>query len=389
MEWIIWVIVIVLIIAIVWWLMSRDNRRGASTHSRPGETVLPADPAGSVPAGTPAGRGGAAPPVEAAATAGLPGAAGFAAAAEAPASPAAAEDAGRLEDPRLEAEGTGPATATTADEPDEDWGAKPSAQSTSEEAAGEAGPAASGRTGTSHPAAPVEAGDVDEWDTSSAPSEPSDADAETAMEPGVGVTADDVQAPDDGSFTKTGTASAAAAADSAEWEASWSEGAQTPDHHGSEHQGPATAGSGAAAAMPPGAEASSEARPTHHHEYTDLHAPTLPGAETAAAEDATEESAGGQTSTAGASSSGDLGQSESVALAGGHLASDQPYGEGSAAPGPDGSGPEGYTVKGNAAAMTYHDEDSPAYAEAAADVWFVSVAHAEAAGFRPPRRNRH
>ena len=73
---------------------------------------------------------------------------------------------------------------------------------------------------------------------------------------------------------------------------------------------------------------------------------------------------------------------------GGHLAVEQPYGEGSAAAGADGSGPDGYTVKGNADTMTYHDEDSPSYDEVRAEVWFVSSAHAGAAGFRPPRSNR-
>jgi methylphosphotriester-DNA--protein-cysteine methyltransferase len=38
--------------------------------------------------------------------------------------------------------------------------------------------------------------------------------------------------------------------------------------------------------------------------------------------------------------------------------------------------------------MTYHDETSPAYEETRAEVWFISAAHAEAAGFRPPRRTR-
>jgi hypothetical protein len=72
----------------------------------------------------------------------------------------------------------------------------------------------------------------------------------------------------------------------------------------------------------------------------------------------------------------------------GHLATDQPYGEGSAAPAADGSGPVGFTVKGNASSMIYHDETSPAYEETRAEVWFASAAHAEAAGFRPPRRTR-
>ena len=54
----------------------------------------------------------------------------------------------------------------------------------------------------------------------------------------------------------------------------------------------------------------------------------------------------------------------------------------------DGSGPEGFTVKGNASSMIYHEETSPAYEETRAEVWFLSAAHAEAAGFRPPRRTR-
>ena len=72
----------------------------------------------------------------------------------------------------------------------------------------------------------------------------------------------------------------------------------------------------------------------------------------------------------------------------GHLAVDQPYGEGSAAPAPDGSGPDGFTVKGDASSMVYHDETSPAFEETRAEVWFLSAAHAEAAGFRAPRRTR-
>jgi methylphosphotriester-DNA--protein-cysteine methyltransferase len=72
----------------------------------------------------------------------------------------------------------------------------------------------------------------------------------------------------------------------------------------------------------------------------------------------------------------------------GHLASEQPYGEGSAAAAVDGSGPAGYTVKGDAETMTYYEETSPAYEGTRAGVWFESVAHAEAAGFRPPRRTR-
>jgi hypothetical protein len=72
----------------------------------------------------------------------------------------------------------------------------------------------------------------------------------------------------------------------------------------------------------------------------------------------------------------------------GHLAADEPYGAGSAAPGPDGSGPADYTVKGDAAAMVYYEEGHPDYEQTRAEVWFESAAHAEAAGFRAPRRKR-
>ena len=59
-----------------------------------------------------------------------------------------------------------------------------------------------------------------------------------------------------------------------------------------------------------------------------------------------------------------------------------PYGAGSAAPAEDGSGPEGWTVKGNAKSMLYHTEDSPYYGRTNADVWFRDDESAEAAGFR-------
>ena len=55
---------------------------------------------------------------------------------------------------------------------------------------------------------------------------------------------------------------------------------------------------------------------------------------------------------------------------------------GSAAPAEDGSGPEGWTVKGNAKSMLYHTEDSPYYGRTNADVWFRDEESAEAAGFR-------
>jgi hypothetical protein len=165
-------------------------------------------------------------------------------------------------------------------------------------------------------------------------------------------------------------------------------------------------------------EAQEPAAPTHHAEYTEPHAPTLPGAESAAAEAMDAEAETRQriqssaATEAGASHEAQphhrepqphhleqgfgaergFGEQpihrERVADVRAAAATDQPYGEGSAAPAADGSAPDGYGVKGDASAMTYYDEDSAGYEDVRAEVWFQSPAHAEAAGFRAPRRSR-
>ncbi len=56
-------------------------------------------------------------------------------------------------------------------------------------------------------------------------------------------------------------------------------------------------------------------------------------------------------------------------------------GDGWASPGPDGKGPEGWTVKGKADAKVFHTEDSPWYRRTKADVWFRDAEAAAAAGF--------
>jgi hypothetical protein len=164
------------------------------------------------------------------------------------------------------------------------------------------------------------------------------------------------------------------------------------------------------------------ATPAHHPEYTEPHSPTLPGAESAAAELGIDEPAGTgpaessaaessttessmagsntvETSTTESSMAGsntvETSTTESsmagfgtIPEASGHLAADRPYGEGSASPGPDGSGPADYSVKGDAGSMVYYEEGHPEYEQTRADVWFESAAYAEAAGFRAPRRTR-
>lgn len=340
MEWIIWVIVIVLIIAIVWWLLNRNSgNTAAAQDSARTDQVTSAASTGTqrdVTASERPQAGGtaasAAAASAAAATTGM--AAGTGRATEPDAGPAAAE---------APAQQGSPVTAQTEPEdlePDiESWDAatpRPSAEE----------PAAPGHS----PAG----GDVDDWD-------------------------DDE--------------------DKAEWDTQWSETGGTPAPAAAAGQG--TGGTSPAAAQP--------AVPVHHAEYTEPHAPTLPGAESAAAEafDAEAETRQRIASSAAAEAAASHEAEPSVLApegTGGGPDLDQgpvmgtepvlggepgqPYGEGSAAATADGSAPDGYVVKGDASSMTYYDEDSSGYEEARAEVWFLTAAHAEAAGFRAPRRSR-
>lgn len=187
-----------------------------------------------------------------------------------------------------------------------------------------------------------------------------------------------------------------------EWETQWSEGSSSGIPEG------APKGSSAVA---PGTGHAPTAAPAHHAEYTDHHAPTLPGAESAAVEEEVREDAPPHTAgpevPAGAAAAETMDRTQSSALVetgtdrlqdeqapatpvdpAGHLAADEPYGAGSVSANADGPGPAGYPVKGVAGDMVYYDEDHPGYGEARAEVWFESAAHAEAAGFRAPRRKR-
>ncbi|MET1088217.1 MAG: hypothetical protein ABWY04_14035 [Arthrobacter sp.] len=268
------------------------------------------------------------------------------------------------------------------------------------------------------------------------------------------------------------------AKDDAEWETQWSEAAPAPSHEGMAHRESPTLREGAArqdraaqqdrgvpAAPIPATDSGSAVttgsagngatapQPVHHPEYTEPHAPTLPGAETAAVEEQEESRSPGSTSQLSAAATGrtdtgaptpasvgtgnafprdvaaaeiqDRTQSSALVEAGadhtqdqaaatsqgtepaadqstaegratepatavpaGHLAAEEPYGAGSASTAADGSGPAGYTVKGEAGGMVYYEEGHPEYEQTRADVWFESPAHAEAAGFRAPRRRR-
>ena len=77
-------------------------------------------------------------------------------------------------------------------------------------------------------------------------------------------------------------------------------------------------------------------------------------------------------------SGGGAGDSETTKLS---AVGEEPHGPGSATPGPGGSGPDGWTVKGNEDSMLYHSPESPSYKRTVAEVWFRDVETAEAAGF--------
>ena len=62
-----------------------------------------------------------------------------------------------------------------------------------------------------------------------------------------------------------------------------------------------------------------------------------------------------------------------------------PYGEGSASAGDDGSQPsEEYQIKGKVSSKIYHPPESPFYSRTKADVWFTTSEAAEKAGFSLP-----
>ncbi|WP_298748341.1 hypothetical protein [uncultured Serinicoccus sp.] len=64
------------------------------------------------------------------------------------------------------------------------------------------------------------------------------------------------------------------------------------------------------------------------------------------------------------------------------------YGSGSAEPLEDGTGPAGWSVKGNTGSMLFHTPDSPSYEGVRAEVWFESEDAARAAGFAHWDRRR-
>ena len=75
------------------------------------------------------------------------------------------------------------------------------------------------------------------------------------------------------------------------------------------------------------------------------------------------------------------GTSDTDATAKISAVADEPYGAGSVRAGAGGSGPSGWTIKGNEDSMLYHTTDSPSYKQTIAEVWFREESAAERAGF--------
>ena len=373
MDFVYWIIVIVLIVGVVWWLLNRSNSAKSSgsgtSQERPGASA----PAHGTRADGALAGGSAAASAEAAATAGIPSAAGFGRAAE-------------------------PAPPTTAGD-----SAEVSATAAREETRPAAEPASAPEPVVPAVPEPASAGPDEQ-----APAKVPDSHRE-----------EEQPMPDSrsGQAERVRQDDSARQDDQAEWETQWSEASGSVEtSHGArpaaEPAGGATTAATSAATSGPPANAAA----AHHEEYTGAHSPTLPGAETAAGE-AVEEAlplgqpAEGTAVPENAAAAATLDRAESSAAAetaaahaqepaadgtdygtggepAGHLAADQPYGEGSASPAPDGSGPADYSVKGDAGSMVYYEEGHPDYEQTRAGVWFESAAHAEAAGFRAPRRTR-
>jgi hypothetical protein len=355
MDFVFWIILIVLIVGVVWWLLNR------SSSSSTGD---------STPIRTDGGLSGgsAAASAEAAGTTGIPSAAGFGAAEPAP--PTTADETTTDESPERsnatehqDADAANEAglaevsiekgTSIGQDarvEPDAAGAADTAAPDASERVSPDELPSPEASSGTAGRAQPEE------------PSSPEEQARPEALTPQA-----EPALPAESTTQESGSQEGVSReADEAEWETQWSE-ASAPTQPAASHK-PAGEAATLVADTPLSEEPPAQGGGfVHHPEYTEPHAPTLPGAESAAAEAVEADP-----------------EPEST----GHLAADQPYGAGSASPGPDGSGLADFDVKADAGSMVYYEKGHPDYEQTKADVWFESAAHAEAAGFRAPRRTR-
>ncbi|CAM3293086.1 putative membrane protein ArfC [Arthrobacter ulcerisalmonis] len=398
MDILIWIIVIVVVAGLVWWLLNRRKSSGASSAG-----TMPTRADGALSGGS------AAASAVAAGTTGIATAAGFGKASE-PAGPTTAEDP-------IATTASAAASGETAAASDAD--VQPSAEPAPAAEPQTVSAAATATDADAQPSAEPESASADGL-TTNAPATP----VETAE------TAETAESPIAADSVASGvTVPAALPADSAADSAIGSEPPAGPadveplpnSGAGQETEGttastpivapadtPETAETTPAGVVIPATEApvaggagewetqwsepshvTESAAPAHHSEYTDTHAATLPGAESAAGEEGDSAVESNSASIAPTESHGAETSAPASALAApGHLAADEPYGSGSAAARADGSGPADFTVKGDATTMVYFEDDHADYESTVAGVWFESAAHAEAAGFRAPRRQR-
>ncbi|ACL40246.1 conserved hypothetical protein [Pseudarthrobacter chlorophenolicus A6] len=405
MDVVMWIVVAVIVVGAVWWLVSRNSRAkssgaaGPAGNTRPDAARPPSSPADRRTDGALSG-GGAAASAEAAGTAGIASAAGFGRPAE-------------------------PAAPSAADEPAD-----------SAAAPGEA---------TAHPGAAHTATDRADLSRDASGTTPAGAAADGTWSSPLGAAAEAPASPADS--RPESPRDERSRQDQAEWETQWSEagGSGTPEttplvapapeqapapaaqpvHHAeyTEPHSPTLPGAETAAVEEDDAGLSAAARTGGQTSYspgpapaTDVpvdtgaatapdspdsgtgsglsDAPVAPAEDSAGSGLAAAETADRTQSSALAENGADHLQAPPSAPAQGapepqgHLAAEEPYGAGSAGAGADGSGPAEYTVKGDAGSMVYYEEGHPDYDGTRAEVWFESAAHAEAAGFRAPRRRR-
>ena len=91
---------------------------------------------------------------------------------------------------------------------------------------------------------------------------------------------------------------------------------------------------------------------------------------------------------AGAAGAAGVGAVAAASFAGRKPSAAEPYGAGPVRAGAGGSGPAGYTVKGNEDSMLYHTPDSPSYKQTIAEVWFRDEESAVRGGFTRWDRGR-
>lgn len=160
-----------------------------------------------------------------------------------------------------------------------------------------------------------------------------------------------------------------------------------------------TQGAGAAAAGAAGVSGAAYADSTYAGSDTDRSYDDTTQADAGASTEDTYRDAGtstaadtqgspGETAHADAGTQEPYGDSTDEGAAGGAVFSESVYGPGSADPLEDGSGPEGWAVKGNSGSMLFHTPESPSYDAVRAEVWFESEDAARAAGFAHWDRRR-